>query len=297
MSKYDAFVKVIETGSFTKAAEELGYTQSAVSQMIRSLESDLCTKLISRSKKDIVLTPDGMEFMPYITNIRNAELELQEKKKEMQGLESGIITIGTFSSVSANFLPSLINDYKVSYPSVHFRLKQGDYTDINDWVKEGSVDFGFINPDAASEGLILKPLCNDEMLAVLPHGHVLEKADKITLEELSKGPYIVLDEGDINEPLRAFKENNLQPNVEFNVYDDYTIMSMVENNLGVSILSKLVLNRHHQKIVTKPITPKVMRTIALIYKNKSILPAASRYFIDFILQQKHTFPLVSRNLD
>ena len=165
LTKYDAFIKVIETGSFTKAAENIGYTQSAVSQMISSLESSLNTKLISRTKKSIILTPDGKEYLPFIKNIRNAELELLEKKKEMQGLESGIIKIGTFSSVSCNWLPFLIKKFKKKYPYVHFHLMQGEYTNVDNWVKDGSVDFGFINPSAASKDLTVINLRDDEMLA------------------------------------------------------------------------------------------------------------------------------------
>ena len=65
--------------------------------------------------------------------------------------------------------------------------------------------------------------------------------------------------------------------------DDYTIMSMVEQGLGVSSLYDLVLEGYHQNIVTKPIYPQVTRTLALVYKNKKVLPIASRYFIDYIL--------------
>ncbi|WP_244835137.1 LysR family transcriptional regulator [Clostridium sp. BJN0001] len=285
LTKYDAFIKVIETGSFTKAADQIGYTQSAVSQMISSLESTLNTKLISRTKKSIILTPDGKEYLPFIKNIRNAELELLEKKKEMQGLQSGIIRIGTFSSVSCNWLPLLIKKFKKKYPYVHFHLMQGEYTNVDNWVKDGSVDFGFINPSAASKDLTVINLRDDEMLAVLPKEHKLCKKRKITLDDISKEPYILLDEGDISEPLQVFKEKNLSPNIEYKVYDDYTIMSMVENGLGVSILSNLVLKNHHQKIITKSISPKVVRTIGLVYKNKNILPIAGRYFINFIINE------------
>lgn len=285
LNKYDAFIKVIETGSFTKAADEIGYTQSAVSQMISSLESDLNTKLIVRNKKSILLTPDGKEYLPFIKSIRNAELELSEKKKEMQGLESGIIRIGTFSSVSCNWLPGLIKNFKKKYPYVHFHLMQGEYTNIDNWVKDGSVDFGFINPSAASKNLTVIPLRTDEMLAVLPIDHKLCNKSIITLNDLCKEAYILLDEGDVSEPLQVFKEKKLSPNIEYKVYDDYTIMSMVEKGLGVSILSDLVLTGHHQKIVTKSITPKVVRTIGLVYKNKNILPIAGRYFIDFIINE------------
>lgn len=284
MTRYDAFMKIIETGSFTKAAEELGYTQSAISQMIHSLEEELSTTLILRSRKGITLTPDGEEILPYIKNVYYAHRELMEKHKEMQGLQSGIIRIGTFSSVSCNWLPQLIKDFKNKYPSVHFELKQGEYTSIAGWIKEGGVDFGFVNPDAVS-GLTTVPLKPDEMLAVLPTDHPLSRHNKVTLEELSHEPFILLDEGELSEPLEFFKRNNLQPRVQYQAHDDYTIMSMIEKGLGIAILPKLVLSRFHYNIVTKEISPPIIRIIALAYKNKNVLPIASRYFIDFIVEQ------------
>ena len=284
MNRYDAFIKITETGSFTKAADELGYTQSAISQMIHTLEEELATTLIIRSRKGIILTPDGEQFLPYIQSVNNSHLELLEKRKEMQGLQGGIIRIGTFTSVSCNWLPGLMKDFKELYPSVHFDLKQGEYTNIGNWIKEGSVDFGFVNPDAVSD-LTVIPLRSDEMLAVLHPEHQLAFNNKVTLQELSLEPYILLDEGDFSEPLDFFKQKNLTPNIQYRVYDDYTIMSMVEKGLGISILPKLVLSRHHQHIVTKEISPVIVRTIALAYKNKNVLPIASRYFINFILEQ------------
>ncbi len=97
MNRYSAFIKIIETGSFTKAAQELGYTQSAVSQMVRSLEEELSTTLILRSRKGLTLTPDAEEFLPYMKALHNSYRELLEKRREMQGLQTGIIRIGTFS--------------------------------------------------------------------------------------------------------------------------------------------------------------------------------------------------------
>lgn len=284
MTRYEAFIEIVETGSFTRAAEKLGYTQSAISQILRSLEEELQSALVIRSKKGIVLTPDGEEFLPYIKNLCNAHWELLEKHKEMQGLQSGNIRIGTFSSVSCNLLPGLIKDFKKQYPSVHFDLRQGEYTNIGGWIKEGSVDFGFVNPDAVT-GLVVIPLRTDEMLAVLPPGHTLARQRKVSLSELSNEPYILLDEGEISEPLQFFSQSNIRPNIQYRVFDDYSIMSMVESGLGVSILPKLVLSRYCQNIVTKHIEPAVTRTIALAYKDKSVLPIASRRFIDFIIEQ------------
>ncbi|WP_223593940.1 LysR family transcriptional regulator [Neobacillus bataviensis] len=284
MNSYYAFIKAIETGSFTKAAEELGYTQSAISQMVHSLEEELSTTLILRSRTGITLTPDGEEFLPFIKNICNSHRELQEKLKEMEGLHSGLIRIGTFSSVSCHWLPGLMKDFKKQYPAVQFELHQGDYTDIFHWIKDGSVDFGFVNPKAVSN-LTTIPLQEDEMLAVLPTQHPLAAHPKVSLKELTKDPYILLDEGEFSEPLTIFNQHNFQPNIQYRVYDDYSIMSMIEQGLGISILPKLVLSRCPYQIVTKPISPAVVRTISLAYKDKRVLPIASRYFIDFIIER------------
>ncbi|RZT23531.1 LysR family transcriptional regulator [Fictibacillus sp. BK138] len=284
MNAYYAFIKAVETGSFTKAAEELGYTQSAISQMVHSLEEELSTILILRSRTGITLTPDGEEFLPYIKKICNSHRELKEKKKEMEGLESGLIRIGVFSSVSCHWLPGLMKDFKVEYPAVHFELHQGDYTEIANWIKEGSVDLGFVNPKAVTN-LNMIALQNDEMLAVLPRDHRLAEHHEVSLKELLNEPYILLDEGDISEPLTIFQQNNFEPNIQYRVHDDYTIMSMIEQGLGISILPTLVLHRCPYQIVTKRISPSFARTISLAYKDKRVLPIASRYFIDFIIER------------
>ena len=106
MNSYFAFIAAVKLRSFTKAAEQLGYTQSAISQLVLSLEKELDTKLIVRSRAGIELTPDGAEYLPYIERICQKVRELEEKKKVMQGLERGVIKIGTISSVAVNYLPS-----------------------------------------------------------------------------------------------------------------------------------------------------------------------------------------------
>lgn len=284
MNSYYAFIKAIETGSFTKAAEQLGYTQSAVSQMVHSLEEELSTTLILRSRKGISLTPDGQEFLPYIRKICNSHRELIEKLNEMQGLQSGLIRIGTFSSVTCHWLPGFIKDFKERYPSVHFELHQGHYSDISNWIKDGTVDFGFVNSSAVSN-LTVTPLQKDEMIAVLPVNHHLANSSKVSLNELINEPYILLDEGVINEPLTIFKQNNFEPNIQYKVHDPYAILSMIEQELGISILPKLLLNRCPYNIAKKPVTPSILRTISLAYKDKKVLPIASRYFIDYVIDK------------
>ncbi|MFC7686333.1 LysR substrate-binding domain-containing protein [Ureibacillus sp. GCM10028918] len=252
--------------------------------MVNSLEKELSTTLILRSRTGITLTPDGEEYLPYIRNISNSHVELSEKHNEMMGLQSGLIRIGTFSSVACHWLPNLIKDFKSKYPSVSFNIYQGEYTVISNWIKEGFVDFGFVNPDAVSK-LTSIPLKEDEILAIVSKSHRLASKNTVSLLELSNEHFILLDEGEINEALTIFKQNDIEPDIQFRVHDDYAIMSMVEQSLGISILPKLVLDRCPYNIVTKPISPPVARTISLAYKDKRVLPIASRYFIDFVIER------------
>ena len=284
MNSYHAFIKALETGSFTKAAEELGYTQSAISQMVHSLEKELSTTLILRSRKGITLTPDGKEFLPYIRNIYNSQRELAEKHKEMEGLQEGLIRIGTFSSVSCHWLPLLIKEFKQLYPTVRFELKQGNYKENAEWIKEGTVDFGFINSQSISN-LTAIPLQEDEMLVVMPPTHPLALVEHVPIEALTKESYILLDEGTTSDPLAIFEESNFEPDIQYRVFDPYAIISMVEQGLGISILPKLLLKKNPYNIVTKKVSPPFVRTISLSYTDKKILPIASRYFIDFIIER------------
>lgn len=283
MNRYEVFVKVIENGSFTKAAEELNYTQSAVSQMVHTLEEELSAVLVSRSKNGVALTADGEQYFPYIYSIHNAHRELEEKHREMQGLGSGKIRIGTFTSISRNWLPGLMQQFKERYPAVQFELFQGEYTNIAQWIKEGKVDFGFLCPDAVS-GLETVNLYRDEMVAVLPDGHPLAEKECVSLAELAGFPNILLDEGELSVPLNAFERYHLNPDIQYRVYDDYSIVTMVEQGLGVSLLYSLVVEGQVKSCIVRPIEPPVERTVAAACKNRKTLPVASRYFLEFILK-------------
>lgn len=282
MNRYEVFVKVAECGSFTRAANELGYTQSAVSQMVHTLEEELSTVLLRREKGGVVLSADGEQYMPYIRSICAAHRELRVKCEEMRGLVGGNIRIGTFTSVSRSWLPKLMNEFKSIYPFVHFDLRQGDYRGIEEWISEGTVDFGFTCYDEV-KGLVVTPLRKDEMLAALPPGHPLSGREYVTLGELSKEPLILLDEGEFSVALDAFRREGLEPDIHYRVTDDYTVISMVEQGLGVSVLYELVLKNEDRSLAALHIEPPVERTTALAYRNKRTLSVAARRFIDFVL--------------
>ena len=289
MQRYIALQKIVESGSFSRAAEILGYTQSGISQMISSLEDEMSLRLLNRSRSGVKLTPEGEALYPFIERSILQYQAMQEKAKEIRGLEAGLIRIGTISSITCHWMPQLIRKFQLRYPNVQFLFHQGDYSSIPEWIRSGAVDFGFIAPEAVRD-LQTITVKEGEMLAVLPEGHRLAGEEKIRLEELTAEPFILLEEGHFSEPLNAFHSAGLEPDVKYRIHDDYAIMTMVEAGLGVSILAELVLRRTCYRIVILPLEPKVMRTLAVGYKDRDSLPIASRYFIDFIMENLDELP-------
>lgn len=289
MNRYIALQKIVELESFTKAAEALRYTQSAMSQMISSLEDELSIKLLHRSRVGVKLTLEGADLYPFIERTILQYQSIQEKANEIKGLETGVIRIGTISSITCHWMPQLIKEFQSLYPNVQFILHQGDYSSIQEWIKVGAVDFGFITP-AAVTGLHTITIKEGRMLAVMPENHKLASHSTVNLHEIVKESFILLEEGHFSEPMEAFHACNLEPNIKFCIHDDYAIMTMVEAGLGISILAELVLRRTNFHVVLLPVDPPIIRTIAIGYKDKNSLPIASKYFIEYLISNIEKLP-------
>jgi len=280
--KYMAFIKTVELGSFTKAAELLNYSQSGISRMISDLEAEWGVRLLERNRSGIRLTSDGMEVLPYVRKICSDYEGLQSQVSEIKGLESGIIRIGTFSSVATHWLPKIIKDFQNDYPNIDYELRLGDYTEIEDWISEGSVDCGFLrDPSALNMDII--PLQKDELIVVIPQGHPLEKYDKVPLSALCDYPFMLLEKGSKSNISKLFEEHGLKPQIKFTTWDDYAIMSMVENGLGIGILPKLILQRMPYQIVEKELAEPAYLDICLALRNKDDLSFAMKQFIEYLL--------------
>ena len=289
MNRYIAFLKVVELGSFTRAAEILGYTQPAMSQMIASLENELSIRLLYRSRYGVKLTPEGERLLPSVQSSVAQFQSMQNIAGEIRGLESGVVRIGTISSISCHWLPPVIRHFWEKYPNVRLIVHQGDYTTIPDWVRTGELDFGFVTPDAV-EGTDPRFIKFGEHRACLPKNHPLSGKAYVTLKELAAEPFLMLEEGVYSEPLAAFRAAGLEPNIRMTMHDDYSILSMVEQGLGVTILPELVLRKQSYEIVMLPIKPMVMRRISILTRSRDELSIAARRFIEFLIAEQNLLP-------
>jgi DNA-binding transcriptional LysR family regulator len=280
IQKYEAFLKTVEYGSLTKAARELGYTQSAISHMLNALEKEWGVTLLTRDRSGVGITSDGLQLLPLIRNICNANRELITKIGELHGLESGIIRIGTFTSVSVHWLPNMIKTFQSEYPKIDFELLHGDYTEIENWIMEGRADCGFLRlpTRAGLESIFLE---QDRLMVILPEQHPLADCEHFPISKLSDEPFI-LEVGSENEITEIFKANGIRPNVRFTARDEYAIISMVESGLGISIMPELVLHRTPYKIVKKELDTPAYRKLGIVLKDTRHASPAVKRFLDYL---------------
>ena len=281
IQKYMAFVKTVEYGSFTKAAEILNYSQSGISRMINDLEKEWKVVLLERGKSGVKLTSDGMKLLPYAKSVCMEYEKLQMEVDELNGLQSGLIRIGTFSSVATHWLPNIIKEFQKVYPGIDYELLLGDYTEIEEWISEGRVDCGFLRLPTYSdfETIFLE---QDRLLAILPENHALAQLEKVPVAALCVEPFMLLEKGAKTEVSEIFERFNLTPNVHFTTWDDYAIMSMVESGLGISILPELILKRVPYRIVAKELDVPAYRKIGIALRSKKAASLAVKRFLEYL---------------
>ena len=279
--KYMAFIKTAEYGSFTKAAEVLHYSQSGISRMIGDLEKEWRVTLLERSRWGVSLTSDGSRLLARAQKLCEEYRKLQMEVDDLHGVQSGLIRIGTFSSVATHWLPNIIKAFQKDHPNIDYELLLGDYAEIEEWIAEGRVDCGFVRLPARPAFETI-PLARDDLLVVLPEGHPLAESERVPASALCSEPFILLERGARTDVTEIFEREGLSPRVRFTTWDDYAIMSMVESGLGISILPELILRRIPYRIVAKKLAVPAYREIGLALRERESASLAVKKFIEYL---------------
>ncbi|WP_243422828.1 LysR family transcriptional regulator [Pseudoflavonifractor phocaeensis] len=278
LTKYQALLKTVELGSITRAAEAMGYTQSALSRAIADLEREWDLELLTRSRSGVALSSDGNVLLPAIRSLCNAAKMLEEQVAELHGMTRGTLRVGTFTSVSIHWLPGIMKVFLDRYPGIHFELVSSwEFAEIEDLIRRGEVDCGFLRVPAG-EGLDTIPLRQDRLLAALPPDHPLAHAPCYPIARFTQEPYIRISEERDMEISRIFQEEGVRPNLQYNVNDDFAILAMVEQGLGVSIMPELVLRDSNRRFSAIPLDHPRFREIGLAVRSgKAPSPLTSHF--------------------
>ncbi len=281
-SRFEIFLKIVETKSLTRTAAYFGCTQSAVSQLVRALESDLGVTLLARSKSGVRLTAEGEYLLPSMRQIVSGERGVMEKSLELQHMNAGLIRIGIFTSLSCQWLPPYLKKFRERYPNIGFELSQGDTVQICDWLRNGIVDIGFMTkPD--SDEFTFQELLADRMHIVLPPEHPLA-GKKVALKDLKNETFVLMESGYSQIVEKMFRTAGIRPRQQYTVKDDYTVMSMVESGLGVSLLPELILQRTPYRLAACPAEPSFYRRLGVSWMKKEESSIAVSKFVQYLLE-------------
>ena len=285
----EAFVAVVDYGSFSEAARKLYLTQPTISTHIRSLEEELHTRLIIRTTKKLTITPKGYQLYDsavLMLDIRNNLFE------NFTGSKKQIIDLAASTIPSSYLLPELMAGFGRMYPDVYFHSWQTDSAGAISRVLDGSVDLALTGQNTGDDSCIFIPFCQDDMVIATPvNDHYLQLKERpVTFSDFLKDPIIIRERGSgTKKEMDIFLENaGIEPsslNVVARMNDLESIKKSIVNGLGISILSarSAVDLKKTKQILLFPLEGTAhKRSFYIVCSKNRILKAHVRQFIQYV---------------
>ena len=280
VKRWKVMMAVDEYGSFTRAGEILGYTQSGITQMMKSLEKEVGFPLFVKDKHGMTLTNDAKSLVPSVRALLNADEVVRQEIASLKGAQIGVIKIGSYLSCSIHWIPDIIQKFHISHPDIHFKIIEGGEWELADWIQERRVDIGFISRQEGHHYEFL-PVMDDELFAVLPKGHPLTEYDEIPIEKFNGIPFVVTEYAPGSDIHRILAQYHINPDIRYVSINQFLVLSMVEHGLGVTILPGLLLRGQTGSFVLRKLAPNAFRQLGLAYSSDKELSPASRSFLEY----------------
>lgn len=273
------FVKIAETGSFTKAGLALNMTQPAVSRAIAALEEELGVKLLLRDRRSgLMLTDIGRRVLVIFREILGGFDKVEQEIAAEKGLEKGLVRIGAFPVAAAHFLPKIISAIAARYPEIEIRLYEGSVTEIKEWLEARVIDAGLVI--SPLQDFMTVPLFREKMYAVLPERHPLACREIIGVSDLEDQPMLICRSGYEPPVVDWFTRGGSRLNVKYEVSGYLTALNMIREGLGIGVLSELTVLAAPPGVVIRDLTPEAHRDICIALPSLEEASIAVRLFLD-----------------
>jgi DNA-binding transcriptional LysR family regulator len=285
------FRVVAETLNFTRAAERLNLTQSAVSHQIKALERELGEPLFIRTKRGVKLSEVGKVALEHAENILDEAEVMREHVSGRERSPVGRVRAAAATQAFVHLFATLFESFMRAHPGVELSFRSTVSTDqtVTDIIN-GAADIGFASMPVYSPTLQVTELFEDELILVVGQQHPLARKHQVKAEQIERERLILFERGaSIRRTTDAFfKSAGIKPSLALESNDTYFIKLMVEHGLGISLLpawavrdevsagrlARLQIAGHHLR-----------RTVAMVSLGR-FQPSSTRIFLDFILQHK-----------
>ncbi len=278
-----AFIESVDRGSFRAAADALGYTPSAVSQLVAALEKDLGLTLLVRTKKGVKVTPEGSKLVPIARSYLARELEMYQLASELRGINVGELTIAAYPSVATTWLPDIVRRFQEDYPGIQIRIMEGIRSEIFDHLDQHVADMGFL---AFTKPMNYEwiPLAEEEIIAVIPENHPLAGADVFPIGECEKYPFIMTSWGNDVDIQNILRRHNVNPEIKYTTYDTPATLAMVKMGLGISFVNELSAQHWNEHLVKMPLEPPEQITFGIAFTSEEHMTRASKKFLAYAVR-------------
>ena len=268
ISKYKALLTAVDMGSFSAAAQKLGYTQSGLTHMMNALEDELGISILQRGYYGIKLTPGGERIIPKIRQLVMCEDALLNEIEMVKSYGDNVIRIGAFSSMAGTLLPHIVERFNAEFPDVTVNIQTGTVTELYGGLEENRFDicFGTRNNKYDFKWVSLG---EDPFYAILPKDYPVD--NEFSIKGFNGTKFLMPGLGFDDDISAVFNENGVKPFVTPTYVDDPAIISMVEHGLGISMLSQLILYNRQTSVKMLPVVPRVSRSLALCVTEDKVL--------------------------
>lgn len=278
--KIAVLLKAIELGSYSKAAEQLGYTPSALSHIIKAVENECGVSLLVKNYKGVSLTNAGKELLPYFSQLLKTEENIRNKIFDINHSNFTKIRIATYPSMTYDLIPQAISIFQETYPDVQLQLSVVSGFSVAELVSSGNVDIG-LTDSAHIQNAEWMPLRTDHYNIAVPASWVDDLIEPVSLQDLKEYTYLISDYTD-NALYNRLKELGFQHFTQIYANNGQSMLSMVGLKLGISLLTELdhtICPYNVKMFATDPI---FTRELGVITHSFSSLDHHTQFFIKIL---------------
>ncbi|MER1958590.1 MAG: LysR family transcriptional regulator [Solibacillus sp.] len=287
LEELQTFIKLCEIKNFTKTAELLTMSQPTVSLHIKNLEQQFQSQLIQRSTKQISITPTGEILLDQAKQIIQLYEQTKQQILEHHHTIQGDLTIGASFTIGEYILPTLLIKLKSQHPNLSLQILIGNTEEIVAAVKKFQVDIGLIEGATNEKSLIIQPFMKDELVVIASKEHPLAKKKQLHVSDLQNEDWVSRELGSGTQAnlMHFLHANGLKVNSMLTISSNQGIKQSVINGLGISLLSKHVVERDHANgdiAILQLDTPPLFRTLSYIYSSIMLKKGNVKTFLDIL---------------
>jgi len=293
LKQLEVFLSVVETGSFSKAAEATFITQSTVSQHISSLEVEFDLRLLDRTGKAVLPTEGGKILLEYAREIVSKARDIPSAMRRFKGLEDVSLRIGA-SNIPGNYMiPSVLPLFTARYPRVSLTVFQGDSYETLDRLKKEEIEVGIIGTLFEEKEIDFRPLGQDRISLVVKGNHRWSGEKQISLKELLRERFVIREAGSGTEKTvqEALIKAGIAPGqikVQASLGSNEAVKQAVAQGLGAAFISEMSIKKELARgdmAVVKVRGLRISRQFYLISRSKRDLSPSGRAFANFLLER------------